>query len=550
MYNPCEAPVNTVLKIWATLLLAALLSACEGADTTVPTVEAVGDATSDSKDGAAAADATVVIMCSEEQMLTGYCNDNNACTDSDKCFPSGVCEGAPKMCNDNEKCTVDSCDPKFGCSTKFNEGAQCNDGDDCTMDDVCTTSGACVGKAKSCSDNNPCTTDMCDPKKGCTYTQPNDKACDDGNKCTTGDTCQSGLCSPGTAKVCDDGNSCTSDGCDVEDGFCTSAPSGENEKCDDSNPCTLDDRCKSGKCASGNVKVCVSNQCYSEKCSTGTGQCVEEFKGNKLTTCSDNDACTSNDSCNVNEKKCQGVPKNCNDNNECTEDLCISSAGCQHPKQENISCDDNDSCTNQDLCKQGVCVGQKKNCNDSNPCTTDYCAPSGQCEHTVGTGQSCDDGNACTKDDVCQSSSACIGKNLDCNDGSDCTSDACNPTSGCKNTKLSGNVCSDGKLCTEGDKCSEGNCVGKAKSCDDGNPCTDDACQDANRTCANKAVPADIFTCKDPNNVCSPDILGICKAGGVCVTAPTCDDNNKCTTDACDKASKKCVHLPIAGCMQ
>jgi hypothetical protein len=534
------------------VLLACAIGACEGSDTTVPSVEAVGDASGADtvhKDGGGA-DTSSVVMCSEAQMQTGYCDDFNKCTESDACRADGACEGNPFTCDDGNKCTVDSCSPKIGCSTVPNIGAQCNDGDECTGNDVCKSGGSCVGEAKSCDDGNPCTIDACNKNKGCYYANSQGSSCEDGNPCTTSDACQNGLCSPGLAKVCNDGNACTTDSCDQEDGVCTSSPSGENEKCDDSNPCTEDDRCKSGKCASGKIKVCPSNPCHIEMCSESTGQCVITFEGNILTTCSDNDACTSNDTCNVTEKKCQGVPKKCNDSNECTEDLCISSVGCQHPKQENITCDDNDSCTNQDLCKQGVCVGQKKNCNDSNPCTSDFCAPSGQCDHPVVTGQSCEDGNTCTKDDVCQSSGVCIGKSLDCNDGNDCTSDSCNPTSGCKSTKLSGNVCSDGKLCTEGDKCSEGNCVGKAKVCDDGNPCTDDACLEGSGTCQNKIVTADLYTCKDPNNVCAPGAIGVCKAGGVCVTEAPCDDNNKCTTDACDKAAKKCVHLPVVGCMQ
>ena len=44
-----------------------------------------------------------------------FCNDNNACTQTDTC-QAGVCVGTnPLVCSDNNACTADSCDPTKGC---------------------------------------------------------------------------------------------------------------------------------------------------------------------------------------------------------------------------------------------------------------------------------------------------------------------------------------------------------------------------------------------------------------------------------------------------
>jgi len=42
------------------------------------------------------------------------CNDDNACTHSDGCR-NGVCTGLATSCSDNDPCTSDECDPATGC---------------------------------------------------------------------------------------------------------------------------------------------------------------------------------------------------------------------------------------------------------------------------------------------------------------------------------------------------------------------------------------------------------------------------------------------------
>lgn len=48
---------------------------------------------------------------------------------------------------------------------------------------------------------------------------------------------------------------------------------------------------------------------------------------------------------------------------------------------DGVSCDDKNSCTKGDLCRDGACVGQAYNCSDNLPCTTDSCDGLGGCSH-------------------------------------------------------------------------------------------------------------------------------------------------------------------------
>ena len=108
------------------------------------------------------------------------CVDADACTTDDRCV-GGDCVGLARTCVDEEPCTADSCDPARGCVFTPLEGP-CNDGDACTVDDHCAE-GICVSAPRVCSDDEPCTTDGCDPARGCTF-EANDNDCEDGDPCT------------------------------------------------------------------------------------------------------------------------------------------------------------------------------------------------------------------------------------------------------------------------------------------------------------------------------------------------------------------------------
>src|SRR5439155_1632826 len=184
------------------------------------------------------------------------CSDGNACTTGDHCS-SGSCVGTPVLCNDNNSCTDDSCNPGTGmCVYVNNDANTCSDGNACTTGDHCS-SGTCVGTPVVCNDGNSCTDDSCNPGTGmCVYVNNDANSCSDGNACTTGDHCSSGSC-VGTPVVCNDSNSCTDDSCNPGTGMCVYVNNDANP-CSDGNACTTGDHCSSGSCV-GTPVLCNDN---------------------------------------------------------------------------------------------------------------------------------------------------------------------------------------------------------------------------------------------------------------------------------------------------
>jgi hypothetical protein len=164
----------------------------------------------------------------------------------------------------------------------------------------------------SCDDNNPCTTDSCDPLTGCKF-QNNALACsDDGNTCTN-DVCSAGVCThPNNTAACtDDGNTCTNDVCSA--GSCTH-PNNSAACASDGNTCT-NDVCSAGVCTHPNNTA----------------------------------ACTD-------------------DGNTCTNDVC-SAGSCTHPSNTAACADDGNACTN-DVCSAGTCTHPSNNtCTSATPCS-------------------------------------------------------------------------------------------------------------------------------------------------------------------------------------
>ena len=160
------------------------------------------------------------------------------------------CVHTPVDCNDNNPCTVDSCDPVAGC---VHTPVNCDDGQICTLDSCSPDTGACVHTPIDCNDNNPCTADSCIqafaanpcvvtdngggtvtlPPAGCAYLSPDDVH-QIMNGLPAGTTIQFGtihrdfICKqpPSPGSVCDFG---TTAGCDQPGGAL-----GGREECADS----------------------------------------------------------------------------------------------------------------------------------------------------------------------------------------------------------------------------------------------------------------------------------------------------------------------------
>ena len=495
-------------------------------------------------------------------------------------------------CNDNKACTDDSCGGLAGCKNLNNKGNCDADGSVCTKDDACVDGNCVGGKAVVCSDQNPCTTDICDPVAGCKFTLADGVACNaDDSDCTVADSCKAGQCEPGLKKACASDDQCVEGKCSVITGKCAYLVK-ENQPCNDGNLCTKTDACKGEQCF-GLAMACDDlNPCTGDSCDPKTG-CVNQ----PITVaCDDKNPCTANDTCAAG--KCAGSAadgdKACDDAKPCTQDSCDIKNGCVHAPATGVKCDDGNACTIADVCDNGSCAAGTNTCDcksdaecapkeDGNacngtlfcdksavpfqckvspfsvikcddsvngPCQTNGCSPLvGKCALSKEVdGKVCDaDGNLCTKGDACADGLCKAGKLETCDDKNACTDDVCDPASGCKSTPSKAACDADGDACTENDACLAGTCVpGKAKACSDGENCTKDECDKATAQCKNTPLQQ---SCSD-NDLCTAgDACGFDKASKyTCLPGKSsmCDDNNVCTVDTCD-AQKGCTNVVGAG---
>jgi len=473
-----------------------------------------------------------------------------------------------------------------GCGTATKIPVQCVTDQDCVSQDACRTGKCNLGKCEFSTNAGYCFVDdkcymdgdknpdnlceLCDADASQAAFTP--KACNQGEKCDTA----TGECKPETLEdafevkedvqediskdqgATDPGiNDNGTDPGAADNGGDTSAPEcATKQDCIDKlNPgpcqfafcfkgtCQMDNLPKDSTCRPNSVESPLSLDCVTGKCDE-KGACVEEYLSD--VSCDDGNLCTQADTCN--NGVCQGTAKKCGDNNLCTKDYCDKDTGkCHNDKLSGMACDDGNSCTTNDKCDAGVCVGGKnvcdcqkdKDCKDDNDlcngipkcvtqddntkkceidpntvvkcdsskdtqCEVNTCVPAtGNCKMRILVKADCDDGDKCTVNDTCTSNGTCKGRDKVCvDDGNECTQEFCNEETGnCDSKILKGNKCDDNNACTPGSECnSEGVCEGKIE-CDDNNDCTKDEC--------------------NPIKGCYHD--------GKVLNGQDCDDNNDCT---------------------
>ena len=400
--------------------------------------------------------------------------------------------GVDEDCDDGNDCTAGVCGSDGVCTFTFAElGAECDDHNLCTEGDRCDKGGVCVGEQNLiCNDDNPCTSDACDPIAGCVFpSKDNGTPCEDGSMCSLADSCLDGVCVAGDYVTCFDSkpNDCFAPACDGTSGECTKIeqlPGGH--PCKDGNPCTDGDSCDSGgACQPGPPHECnPQDPCKKAWCNEaakeGTNPCILEWKVEGV-GCDDGDSCTDADKClqagDGSTLVCTGSVIDCNDNDPCTTDSCDTGEGCQFkPKTDGSPCAD-------DLhwkCIEGDCI-----CVPS--CTGKECGPDG-CGQTCGT---------------CQAMADCVGGLCVC-PHEECESECCE----------FGQVCSGGQCCTP-------NCAGKE--------CGSDECSG---TCGTCLGPQDV--CQQGVCVCVPSCLGKeCGGDGCGGSCGTCEDLAVCTGGQC-----------------
>ncbi|WP_187345756.1 Kelch repeat-containing protein [Sorangium cellulosum] len=120
------------------------------------------------------------------------------------------------------------------------------------------------------------------------------------------------------------------------------------------------------------------------------------------------------------------------------------------------ACDDGNTCTSRDACREGTCAGTNDDtaaCDDGNPCTRDACSE-GLCVGTNDDTGSCDDGDLCTRN-FCQGGS-CAFEAIACDATDEChVNGTCDPETGdCVPPRKE-----DGVMCEGGGVCLGGDCI-------------------------------------------------------------------------------------------
>ncbi|MFN3200297.1 MAG: Ig-like domain-containing protein [Bradymonadia bacterium] len=222
-------------------------------------------------------------------------------------------------------------------------------------------------------------------------------SCDDGNPCTS-DSCQDGNCvhDPIDGGSCDDGSGCSSRECQM--GNCVTLEQQEDgTECDDNSMCTEGDTCQGGDCVGEEIECGDENDCTEDTCDPAAGCRNEPRVGAE---CDDGDLCTENDQCNA-EAACEGTTKECEqDENECDEHVCDENTGECTPEPRN----------------EGERCGDEA---DEDQCGVYECQPDGTCAPPPGepstNGQECDDEDICTENDMCQDGE-CKGEDVESRD--------------------------------------------------------------------------------------------------------------------------------------
>jgi hypothetical protein len=306
------------------------------------------------------------------------------------CIPTAqciaeACEGVPRDCNDNDRCTIDVCDDTITNGNPcVHTAVSCNDNDACTNDSCDPDTGDCIHQPISCSDDDPCTTDSCV-----------DGRCVSA-RCTDNNLCTDEVCTPQGCNFqpveCIYADECNPKSCDPDTGNCVTTPL----NCDDRNACTVDTCNPARGCEYTEIDrlVCeIADPCIVGFCDPSRG-CVSELR------CDDNDVCTV-DSCDPINGACSRTSVVCDDGDNCTADSCNPDSGCAFSPIV---------------------------CEDGNACTDDVCNPAGgTCSHPPIV---CVDTDACT-DDLCDSDFGCVFETTDCDDNDACTEESCDSTNGC-----------------------------------------------------------------------------------------------------------------------
>jgi hypothetical protein len=382
---------------------------------------------------------------------------------------------------------------------------------------ACTTANA----ATACNDNNVCTVDTCNAGKCVNTNQPDGLVpgyTDNPTDCIE-DRCVGGQPmddAPDDTEVPDDNNECTNQSC--------SGGTVQTQNVNNGTPCGNGLSCNDGVCdGCTNANQCGTDTVCATFVCTPQGECVTNFVAvgtevNIVTGDCRRNECTGNSPDPVQANDDTDV---LNDNNVCTTDICVGGAPMNVNNTNN--CGMGPNCTGfqqfpQDVCSAGSCTDPAGvACPGGNTCNTAMTACRGMCS---GDPQ-CQTGYVCNATMCClPQSTAMTCMAVEC--GS--VQNNCNRTVNCPSTCGTN---PDGTACITGNQCG---CVnnGDCGSSSRGNKCIASTRCGCNM---DGDCPANQWCDGAPNNVCTNDLpLGAdCLRGAQCLSGNCTGTPLKCT---------------------
>jgi hypothetical protein len=397
--------------------------------------------------------------------------------------------------------------------------ASTDKGDASTGTQVAQGRGGAECGDQTCKEPATCDDGKCACPKGYEDVKGDGSDCKDIDECKerTAECSRGAVCKnePGAYKCECDGPAYKQDGDDCgcadgyerdDDGFCAGA---------DGKACADGIDCENGNCEGG---ICCAVSCGepgecqvadAAKCSADGKSCIYP-RAEDGATCDDGKGCTKDGTCK--EGKCQEStePTNCNDGNPCTDDSCEEPNGCRNVNNT-ATCDDGTSCTSEDKCSAGQCKGAEKDCSESaDVCNVGACdRESGECvKEPRTTSAACDDANSCTLGDSCKdgecvgATSACGANATGCEPGDEGEPNECS----CSNDF----VAFEGRCVPTNDECQRDN------PCSEDADCTDPSNTDGDLTCTCKPG----FSGNGVDCVVSdPCAANPCGMGGTCTNS-------------------------------
>ena len=535
---------------------------------------------------------TVDTACAQGKCTGGLdlcqCQQDADCAGAqfDLCAGTPFCDQSkmPWRCAANPAGAV-TCDPKVGGPCNQNlcqpstgkceavaaiDGSACEDGDPCTVAEQCAK-GQCVAKANVCK---------CNADADC-------GEIDDGNPCNGSMFCDvtsfPKVCKLNAASViaCSGGDddACKKNGCDPDDGKCKMVAVPDGGACDDGDPCTNGDACTGGVCTPGGQDTCTcksNSDCAAEEdgdlcngtmyCDLGLAKPTCKLNPASVVNCIsvNNTACLHN-VCYPKVGLCQLTPV------ELTETDCKlgkeADGSCKRkllPPGETSGqvhkCDNNNPCTEDDVCKAGACKGGTDIC----ACKTDE-----GCESKFGDGDLCNGTLYCNQQTKLCAISPVTVVNCPGAKDSECSKNACDPQAGkCAVTPVGSvkQICDTpveggAKACKWQVKAA-GEPVGKDLPCDDANSCTTGETCDEKGQCAGGAFTCDCKTdaeCqgKDDGDLCNGTLFcnkaktpSICEHNPATVVSCKTVDDEACIKNACVAKTGACQLTPTENALK